>query len=121
MRRHQNFLMMLFLSFEARLALVANPKDIIDAFGRSFLGELLKPSYCEVNEAGALFHTQGGLKIDRNARVCRKSRASSPTCSRRAVLEWVFQVPAIAAICRVTDFWRQRSWCILPDRVSPRI
>ncbi|WP_439121594.1 FAD-dependent oxidoreductase [Marivita sp.] len=44
-----------------------------DAFGRSFLGEPLKPPYCAVKVTGALFHTQGGLKIDQNARVVRKA------------------------------------------------
>ncbi len=48
------------------------PTDKPDAFGRSFLGEPLKPPYCAVKVTGALFHTQGGLKIDQNARVVGK-------------------------------------------------
>lgn len=54
------------------------PTNGPDAFGRSFLGEPLKPPYCAVKVTGALFHTQGGLKIDRNARVCRKAGGFFP-------------------------------------------
>jgi fumarate reductase flavoprotein subunit len=49
------------------------PKNGPDAFGRSFLGEPLKPPYCAVKVTGALFHTQGGLKVDHSARVIRKT------------------------------------------------
>ena len=54
------------------------PTNGPDTFGRSFLGEPLKPPYCAVKVTGALFHTQGGLKIDRNARVCRKAGGFFP-------------------------------------------
>ncbi len=41
-----------------------------DAFGRTFDPSLnLAPPYCAVKVTGALFHTQGGLKVDGNARV----------------------------------------------------
>ena len=59
---------------EALTRTVANiPKNGPDAFGRSFLGEPLKPPYCAVKVTGALFHTQGGLKVDHSARVIRRT------------------------------------------------
>ncbi len=43
-----------------------------DQFGRTFDPALtLAPPYCAVKVTGALFHTQGGLKVDGNARVLR--------------------------------------------------
>jgi fumarate reductase flavoprotein subunit len=41
----------------------------VDAFGRVFDGEILRPPYGSVKVTGALFHTQGGLRVDGNARV----------------------------------------------------
>jgi fumarate reductase flavoprotein subunit len=41
----------------------------VDAFGRAFEGESLRPPYGSVKVTGALFHTQGGLRVDGNARV----------------------------------------------------
>ncbi|WP_446831272.1 FAD-dependent oxidoreductase [Candidatus Foliamicus sp.] len=48
--------------------------EMIDPFGRNFTGkpELAAPWY-GVRVTGALFHTQGGLKVDANARVLRKN------------------------------------------------
>lgn len=43
-----------------------------DAFGRKFAQSGLHPPYCGVRVTGALFHTQGGLRIDAAARVLRK-------------------------------------------------
>lgn len=40
-----------------------------DAFGRAFKGDMLRPPYGSVKVTGALFHTQGGLRVDANARV----------------------------------------------------
>lgn len=41
-----------------------------DAFGRTFdPSNSLAPPYCAVKVTGALFHTQGGLKVDGDARV----------------------------------------------------
>ena len=41
-----------------------------DPFGRSFsVDEILEPPYYAVRVTGALFHTQGGLVVDRRARV----------------------------------------------------
>ena len=53
-----------------------------DAFGRSFLGEPLQPPYCAVKVTGALFHTQGGLKVDPEGRVCQTTGSvlSKPLC-----------------------------------------
>ncbi len=42
-----------------------------DAFGRTFSGPPLQAPFCGVKVTGALFHTQGGLVIDANARVLR--------------------------------------------------
>ncbi|QDY07932.1 FAD-binding protein [Micromonospora sp. HM134] len=42
-----------------------------DAFGRSAWGAPLRPPYAAVRVTGALFHTQGGLRVDRHARVLR--------------------------------------------------
>lgn len=44
-----------------------------DRFGRDFGGvPALVPPFCAVRVTGALFHTQGGLVVDGQARVCRK-------------------------------------------------
>jgi fumarate reductase flavoprotein subunit len=40
-----------------------------DTFGRVFEGEILRPPYGSVKVTGALFHTQGGLRVDGDARV----------------------------------------------------
>ena len=43
-----------------------------DPFGRTLAGAAaLSPPYCAVRVTGALFHTQGGLAVDAQARVCR--------------------------------------------------
>src|ERR671920_2433648 len=43
-----------------------------DPFGREdFLGGPLEPPFCGIHVRGALFHTQGGLKVDTHARVLR--------------------------------------------------
>lgn len=50
-----------------------------DAFGRTFDPALaLAPPYCAVKVTGALFHTQGGLKVDGNARILHKNGAPLP-------------------------------------------
>ncbi len=56
--------------------LAAIPGDGPDAFGRTFSGPGLAPPYCAVKVTGALFHTQGGLNIDTDARVRRQSGGS---------------------------------------------
>jgi fumarate reductase flavoprotein subunit len=46
--------------------------EIPDAFGREeFLGGPLEPPFCGIHVRGALFHTQGGLRVDTHARVLR--------------------------------------------------
>ncbi len=45
------------------------PQGGLDAFGRAFSGPGLQPPYCGVRVTGALFHTQGGLRTDAQARV----------------------------------------------------
>jgi fumarate reductase flavoprotein subunit len=50
-----------------------------DRFGRAFTpGQRLMPPFHAVKVTGALFHTQGGLAIDANARVKRKSGGLFP-------------------------------------------
>jgi fumarate reductase flavoprotein subunit len=50
-----------------------------DPFGRDFTGKPpLAPPYCGVRVTGALFHTQGGLAVDTEARVLRQSGAPFP-------------------------------------------
>jgi fumarate reductase flavoprotein subunit len=54
------------------------PTDGTDEFGRSFAGVRLAPPYCGVRVTGALFHTQGGLQVDVNARVLTREGAPIP-------------------------------------------
>ena len=51
-----------------------------DRFGRRFDNTLppLKAPFCAVRVTGALFHTQGGLLIDENARVLREDGSALP-------------------------------------------
>ncbi len=43
----------------------------VDSFGRTLWPRVLAPPYAAVKTTGALFHTQGGLRIDASARVLR--------------------------------------------------
>jgi fumarate reductase flavoprotein subunit len=45
--------------------------ETLDEFGRTFWEETLRPPYGVVKVTGALFHTQGGLRVDANATVLR--------------------------------------------------
>lgn len=45
------------------------PANGTDGFGRTFEGQSLQAPYCGVRVTGALFHTQGGLRTDAQARV----------------------------------------------------
>jgi fumarate reductase flavoprotein subunit len=46
--------------------------EIPDAFGREeFLGGPFEPPFYGVHVRGALFHTQGGLRVDTRARILR--------------------------------------------------
>ncbi len=45
------------------------PQDAEDAFGRRFSGPPLAAPFCGVRVTGALFHTQGGLRVNRAAQV----------------------------------------------------
>ena len=50
-----------------------------DRFGREFTGLApLQAPFCAVRVTGALFHTQGGLQIDRQARVVRTDGSPLP-------------------------------------------
>ncbi len=50
-----------------------------DAFGRDFTGKpILSPPFHAVRVTGALFHTQGGLAVDADARVKRKGGGVFP-------------------------------------------
>ena len=50
--------------------------DTLDDFGRTFTGQPLQPPYCGVRVTGALFHTQGGLRTDAQARVLHRDGAT---------------------------------------------
>ena len=54
------------------------PDDRPDAFGRCFDTPPLTAPYLAVKVTGALFHTQGGLLIDEDARVCARDMAPLP-------------------------------------------
>jgi predicted oxidoreductase len=46
--------------------------EVPDAFGRGeFLGGPFEPPFYGIHVRGALFHTQGGLRVDMRARVLR--------------------------------------------------
>ncbi len=50
-----------------------------DRFGRAFAAaKRLQPPYCGVRVTGTLFHTQGGLVVDREARVLRPDDSRLP-------------------------------------------
>jgi fumarate reductase flavoprotein subunit len=57
--------------------MVAGKKQ--DSFGRNFsTGKVLQPPYKAVKVSGALFHTQGGLVVDKMARVLRADKTPLP-------------------------------------------
>lgn len=72
------------LAAEALKASIAQTHALIDSgepdtFGRSFAGlHKLKAPFYAVKVTGALFHTQGGLEVDNDARVLRKDRTPFP-------------------------------------------
>ncbi len=49
-----------------------------DEFSRTDISRSLSPPYCGVQVTAALFHTQGGVRVDRNARVLRSDGAPIP-------------------------------------------
>ncbi|MFO7264092.1 MAG: flavocytochrome c [Bacillota bacterium] len=49
-----------------------------DRFGRTDFAKVLEPPYCGIRVVPALFHTQGGLKINRHAQVLRKDGTPIP-------------------------------------------
>jgi fumarate reductase flavoprotein subunit len=49
-----------------------------DRFGRHFTAPALQPPYHAVRVTGALFHTQGGLRVDDQARVLRTDGTALP-------------------------------------------
>jgi fumarate reductase flavoprotein subunit len=53
--------------------------NAVDHFGRRFASDKrLQPPYCGVRVTGTLFHTQGGLIVDREARVLRTDGSRLP-------------------------------------------
>jgi fumarate reductase flavoprotein subunit len=57
----------------------ARAADRADHLGRSFAGLApLAAPFCAVRVTGALFHTQGGLEIDRSAQVLRRDGRALP-------------------------------------------
>jgi len=62
----------------AEVAAFAAGKSV-DPFGRDFSGKPpLKPPYSVVKIMGALFHTQGGLEVNKDARVLKKDGTCFP-------------------------------------------
>ena len=56
-----------------------NAGEQTDPFGRDFTGRLpLQPPYRAAKVTGALFHTQGGLTVDRDGRVLKKDGMPLP-------------------------------------------
>ncbi|MEM3580710.1 MAG: FAD-dependent oxidoreductase [Candidatus Bathyarchaeia archaeon] len=51
---------------------------IVDPFGRTNFNGPLRPPYYGVKVTGALFHTQGGLKVNKKAEVLRKDGSIIP-------------------------------------------
>jgi fumarate reductase flavoprotein subunit len=57
----------------------ASTTALPDRFGRTFTGSAaLKPPYLAIKITGALFHTQGGLAVTRDARVRRADGTAFP-------------------------------------------
>lgn len=54
------------------------PMGGTDPFGRRFGPIPLRPPYCGVRVTGALFHTQGGLRVNDRAQVLRPDGAAFP-------------------------------------------
>lgn len=71
------------LPAEALAATLEDVQDLArrqgtDAFGRRFTAPPLAPPWCAVRVTGALFHTQGGLLVDDEARVLRADGTALP-------------------------------------------
>ena len=49
-------------------------KEAEDPFGRTLWPHVLEPPYACVKVTGALFHTQGGLRVDGHGAVLRDGR-----------------------------------------------
>ncbi len=62
----------ILLDTHARFQKAARGKST-DPLGRTEFGGPLKPPYYGVKVTGALFHTQGGLKVDKHARVLHEN------------------------------------------------
>ena len=54
------------------------PQNSVDHFGRAFGKTVLKSPFCGVRVTGALFHTQGGLRVDTSARVISRNGTTIP-------------------------------------------
>ena len=54
------------------------PQDGVDEFGRRFGPRRLSPPFCGVRVTGALFHTQGGLRVNGAAQVLRPDGTAFP-------------------------------------------
>ncbi len=53
-------------------------RGVADAWGRRFAGPPLAPPFHALRVSGALFHTQGGLRVDETARVLRADGSRLP-------------------------------------------
>lgn len=54
------------------------PTNGTDSFGRQFGAQGLTAPFCGVRVTGALFHTQGGLRVNERAQVLRKDGTAFP-------------------------------------------
>ena len=76
-----------------------------DAFGR-VLPQPLEAPYYGIRVTVALYHTQGGLKVNADGQVtARRWIRSSPTFTPAAVWPSVSPAKDLKAICRETGYW----------------
>ena len=66
------------LAATLREAAALSATGAADRFGRVFATPALAPPYAAVRVTGTLFHTQGGLVVDHDARVLRPDGAALP-------------------------------------------
>ena len=82
-----------------------------DRFGRNFVGAApLAPPFEAVKVTGALFHTQGGLAVDREARFSIPTANRCRTSLPPAAPPRAFPARARTAICRGTASDRNCAW-----------
>jgi len=89
-----------------------------DRFGRSFLGKPpLAPPFYGVKVTGALFHTQGGLLVDEQARVLRTTSERMPNLFAAGGAACGVSGPSVWAICPAMACWLRSAWGV--SQVKP--